>query len=145
MMRRSVILLTCTLCAVLAVCTLSPSVAIARMYAELTCEPTDEPLVYHCTIKLTDRKTGQPIENAKFVMHTGMPSMPMAHHMPPVEGMPGKEPGMYHGTFHFKMAGEWAIDIRTSAPSRDQMRHKIMVHKKGASPARKEHMKPHKP
>ncbi len=144
MMRHFVLGLTCTLCTVFALCTPSASVAAARLHAEVSCAPTDKPLTYHCTIKLTDRKTGQPIEHAKFVMYTGMPSMPMAHHMPPVEGTPGKEPGVYHGTLHFEMAGEWAIDIRTSAPSRDQMRHKIMVHKKGTSAALQGRMKHHK-
>ncbi|WP_218673787.1 FixH family protein, partial [Candidatus Entotheonella palauensis] len=80
---------------------------------------------------------------SSFVMHTSMPSMPMAHHMPPVQGVPGKAPGVYHGTFHFEMAGEWAIEVRTSTPSRDLMRHKVMIHKKGAQPAMQSD-KPHK-
>ncbi|MFQ5897418.1 MAG: FixH family protein [Candidatus Methylomirabilia bacterium] len=125
MMRRFIVSTISTFFAVLAVWT--PSMAGARMHSEVACKPTDKPLTYHCTVKLTDRKTGEPIENAKLMMHTSMPSMPMAHHMAPVEGMPGNEPGVYHGRFHFEMAGEWAIDIRVSAPSRDQMRHTIMV------------------
>ncbi len=104
--------------------------AAGRMRAEVTCKPAEEPLVYHCTIKLTERETGQPIEGAEFTMHTSMPAMPMAHHAPPVEGEPGTSPGVYYGTFHFQMAGEWVIDIRTTAPSRDQMLHKLMVRKK---------------
>jgi hypothetical protein len=108
------------------------AMAAGRMKAEVACEPTDKPLMYRCAIRLSDRDTGQPIEGAKFMMHTSMPAMPMAHHMPPVEGKADAEPGLYHGMFHFEMAGEWAIDIRTSAPARDQIRHKIMVHKEGA-------------
>ncbi len=108
------------------------AMAAERMKSEVTCEPTDKPLMYRCAIRLSDKKTGQPIEGAKFMMHTSMPSMPMAHHKPPVEGKAGTEPGLYHGMIHFEMAGEWAIDIRTSAPARDQMRHKVMVHKEGA-------------
>ncbi len=106
------------------------SLAGGRMRAEVMCKPAEEPLVYRCTIQLTERETGQPIEGAEFMMHTSMPSMPMAHHAPPVAGKPGTSPGMYHGTFHFQMAGEWVIDIRTTAPSRDQMLHKLMVRKK---------------
>ena len=108
------------------------AMAAKRMNSEVTCEPTDKPLMYRCAIRLSDKKTGQPIEGAKFMMLTSMPDMPMAHHMPPVEGKAGAEPGLYHGIFHFEMAGEWAIDIRTSAPARDQMRHTIMVHQQGA-------------
>ncbi len=145
MKQRFIISVTVALCALLAAWTLFPSPVAARMDSEVTCEPTDMPLVYDCTIKLTDRKTGQPIENAKFMMHTSMPSMPMAHHMAPVEGKPGNAPGVYHGTFHFGMAGEWAIDIRTTAPSRDLMRHTIKVHKKGASSEHKKPMKHPKP
>jgi len=111
---------------------LLPAMAAGRMKSEVTCEPTDKPMMYHCIVKLRDRNTGQPIEGAKFMMHTSMPSMPMAHNMPPVEGKPGGQPGVYQGMVQFEMAGEWAIDIRTSAPSRDQMIHRIMVHKTGA-------------
>ena len=106
------------------------SLAGGRMRAEVTCKLAEELLVYRCTIKLPERETGQPIEGAEFQMHTSMPAMPMAHHAPPVAGEPGNEPGVYHGTFHFRMAGEWVIDIRTTAPSRDQMLHKLMVRKK---------------
>jgi hypothetical protein len=106
--------------------------AAERMRAEVMCKPTGEPLVYRCVIKLFGRKTGQPIEGAKFKMYTSMPAMPMAHHAPGVEGKSGTTPGVYHGTFHFEMAGEWMIEIRTTAPARDLLRHKLMVHKGGA-------------
>ncbi len=115
------------------------SIAAGRIRAEVTCEPAEDPLVYHCTIRLTDRKTGRPIEGAIFKMHTSMPSMPMAHYAPPVEGKPGTAPGVYHATFHFAMAGRWMIDIRTTVPSRDQVQHMIMVPKKGAPPERGKH------
>ncbi len=108
------------------------TMAAERMTSEVTCQPTDRPFMYRCAIRLSDKKTGQPIEGAKFMIHTSMPSMPMAHNMPPVEGKASAEPGLYHVLFQFEMAGEWAIDIRTSAPARDQMRHTIMVHKQGA-------------
>ncbi|MFQ5567474.1 MAG: hypothetical protein ACE5EU_14060, partial [Paracoccaceae bacterium] len=73
MMGRLMMSATFSLCALPVVWTLFASPAAARMHSELTCEPADEALVYNCTIKLTDRKTGQPIENAKFTMHTSMP------------------------------------------------------------------------
>jgi len=113
--------------------------AAGRMDSQMTCESTHEPLVYRCTVRLTDRQTGRPVEHARFMMHTSMPSMPMAHHMPPVEGVPGDEPGVYHGTLRFEMAGQWAIDIRTSAPSRDLMRHRITVRRPGQGPPREKH------
>ncbi len=110
-----------------------------RMTSDLTCEPTDQALVYHCTIRLMQRQDNKPIQDAEFVMNTSMPSMPMAHHMPPVKGQPGKEPGIYHGVFHFEMAGEWAIDVQTQKPFRDIMRHKIIVHKPGGSTSTSHH------
>jgi hypothetical protein len=118
-----------------------PSMAAGRMRSDLTCQATDKPMMYRCTVKLSDRKTGQPIEDAKFMVHTSMPSMPMAHNMPTVEGKPGGAPGVYRVMVHFEMAGEWAIDIRTTAPSRDQMMHKIMVHKAGEGGEHGEEMK----
>ena len=112
------------------------------MRAQVTCQPAQEPLVYHCTIKLTDRETGRPIEGAEFRMHTSMPGMPMAHNMPPVQAKPGSAPGTYHGTIRFEMAGEWVIDIRTTAPSRDQMLHKIIVRKQRAASEERTHEMP---
>ncbi len=64
-----------------------------------------------------------------------------AHHMAPSKGKLGNASGVHHGTFHFKMAGEWVIGIRTAAPSRAQMQHAIKVHKKGESSEHKNHMK----
>lgn len=108
-----------------------PAHAAERMRAEVNCKPTEKPLVVHCVIKLFGRNSGTPIEGAKFKMYLSMPSMPMAHHMKPVDGKPGHAPGEYQAMFYFEMAGEWMIDIRTSVPARDQMQHKIMVRKKG--------------
>jgi hypothetical protein len=109
----------------------APSLAGGRMSSELICRPGDSPLTVHCTIELSDRDTGEPIEGAELVIQTSMPTMPLAHNMPPVEAMPGERPGTYHATFRFEMPGEWAIDIRTSAPVRDQVRHTIMVAREG--------------
>ena len=114
------------------------AIAGGRMESELTCEPADQPLTYDCTIELRDRDTGQPIEGADLQMQTSMPAMPMAHHMPAVEGVPGDEPGVYHATIHFEMAGEWAIDVLTSAPIRDRTRHTIMVRTEGTVPGHQE-------
>ena len=118
-----------------------PAMAAGRMKSDLACQATDKPMMYRCTVKLSDRKSGQPIEDAKFKVHTSMPTMPMAHNMPAAEGKPGGAPGLYHVMVHFEMAGEWTIDIRTTAPSRDQMMHKIMVHKTGEGGKDGEEMK----
>ena len=65
--------------------------------------------------------------------------MPMAHHMKPVDGKPGSAPGEYQGMFHFEMAGEWMIDIRVTDPVRDQILHKVMVHKQGGDAGHGKH------
>ena len=131
--RLSILVLGLHLCAPL------PSSAGGRIDSELACASAETPLTVHCTITLSDRETGEPIEGAELVLQTSMPTMPMAHRMPPVEGMPGDRPGTYHATFHFEMAGEWAIDIRTSTPVRDQTRHTIMVAREGAGGEPPEH------
>ncbi len=142
MIRRPSIRAAALLSLAIAVWPPISSFAGGRMRAQVTCQPAQEPLVYHCTIKLTERETGQPIEGAEFRMYTSMPDMPMAHIMPPVQGKPGSEPGTYHGTFRFEMAGEWVIDIRTTAPSRDQMLQKIMVRKPRAASEEETHETP---
>lgn len=44
---------------------LTLSAHAARLQSDVSCDPTAEPLVYACTIKLSDRETGKPIENAE--------------------------------------------------------------------------------
>ena len=117
----------------------SPSLAGGRMDAEVTCQPAEQPLTYRCAIRLTDRESGEPVEGASFTMRTGMPSMPMAHTTPLVQGEPGGEPGLYRATLQFEMAGEWVIDIRTTAPARDQMLHRLTVHDKGEAGRHDDH------
>ncbi len=96
-----------------------------RAKALVQCEKTDIRLVYDCLIMLMGKKSGKPMEGAKFEVGADMPSMPMAHNVKPVMAMPGKKPGTYHVRIQLKMYGEWALKIDLKEPMRDLLIHKM--------------------
>ena len=49
--------------------------------------------------------------------------MPMAHNVKPVTATAMNKPGMYHARVHLKMAGEWALTMDVSEPTRDRLVH----------------------
>lgn len=103
----------------------APVQAAERPQAKTECKPTDKPLVYDCTITLTGRKSGKPIEGAKLAINADMPSMPMAHNVPPVTATAGGAPGVYKARLTLEMHGEWLLKIRVSGPARDLLLEKI--------------------
>lgn len=52
-------------------------------------------------------------------MKPDMPSMPMAHNIPPVPAEPTDEAGTYAATFRLDMHGRWSMRLDFSAPRRD--------------------------
>lgn len=100
-----------------------PAAAAPRVAAEVLCRPTDEALVYRCFITVIDRRSGAPVSGARLVIGADMPTMPMAHHVAPVEAVPGDTPGAYHATIRLEMLGRWALTIRVSGPVTDQVVH----------------------
>ncbi len=54
-----------------------------------------------------------------------MPSMPMAHNVPPVTGMPTGKPGAYNARLELKMHGEWALTLDVSGAARDRIIKKL--------------------
>ena len=101
-----------------------------RAVAEVTCEPVGEALSYHCMIMLKGRKTDEPIE-ASVTVKAAMPSMAMAHNMPPAKAMPieGK-PGMYMAKFKLEMYGVWALALDVNGKlvgSGERVRDRVIV------------------
>lgn len=67
--------------------------AAERAKANVKCEKTDIQFAYDCHIRLIGKKSGKPIEGAKFEVGADMSSMPMTHNIKPVMAIPGKKPG----------------------------------------------------
>ena len=77
-------------------------------------------------ITITDH-TGKPISNAKVTISLDMPSMPGAHHVPPVLATPTTTPGRYTALLRPEMVGEWTARIEMSAPQRLKIFKKFNV------------------
>ena len=86
-------------------------------------------LGYEFTFKVTKHGSGDPVDGAEFSVSTDMPSMPGAHHMPPVAGEPTGEPGTYRAELDFDMPGEWNLILKFRKPNRDQVVISDMIDK----------------
>jgi hypothetical protein len=64
-------------------------------------QPLARALSRLCTVTLTDRATGRPVEGATVTLSADMPSMPLAHSVPPA-GAAGAAPGVYRGTLSWR-------------------------------------------
>jgi len=99
-----------------------PSVA-----AHVSCVPEGDVLRQRCTVRLTDRGTGRPVSGAVVTLTADMPSMPLAHSVPPVAATPTGDAGSYQGTLHLEMAGRWVVAVRIAGPVSDQLAHPLDV------------------
>ncbi|MBI3991957.1 MAG: FixH family protein [Candidatus Lambdaproteobacteria bacterium] len=98
-----------------------------RAKAELTCQPAQEQLMLDCALRLTNRRSGAPLEGARVSVHADMPSMPMAHNVPPVVAEPGGPPGMYRLRMMLAMAGEWTLRLNISGPLNDVVVTRVQI------------------
>lgn len=109
----------------------SPVLAGERAAAEVTCEPTAEALVYSCTIAVTGRKSAEPVVAEALSVKADMPSMAMAHNIPPARAMPVEgKPGRYMAVLELEMHGEWALAIEVdgkTAGTAARVRDKVIV------------------
>ncbi len=109
----------------------SPVLAGERAGAEVTCQPTGKALVYSCTIAVKGRKSGEPVVAEALSVKADMPSMPMAHNIPPASAMPVEgKPGHYMATLELDMHGEWALAIEVdgkTAGAAARVRDKVIV------------------
>ncbi len=111
---------------------LSPvAVAGERAKAEVTCKAAGEKLVYDCMILLLNKRSGDPITDAKILVKASMPSMPMAHNVVPVTATAMGEPGNYRARLTLEMHGEWALTIDVSGPLRDRLVEKLQLGEMG--------------
>jgi hypothetical protein len=95
--------------------------AEVKAKAEVTCSATAKPLEYDCTIKLSDRRNGEPLTGVDVTIGADMPSMPMAHNVKPAKAMPGNEPGTYRANIKLEMHGDWAVKVDLAGPVRDRI------------------------
>lgn len=109
----------------------SPALAGERAAADVVCEPTAKALVYSCAITVTGRKTAEPVISEALSVKADMPSMPMAHNLPPASAMPVEgKPGHYMATLELEMHGEWALAIEVdgeTAETAARVRDKVIV------------------
>ena len=102
-----------------------------RAKAEVACTAAGEKLVYDCMILLLNKRSGDPIPDAKILVKANMPSMPMAHHAPPITATAMGAPGNYHVRLTLEMHGEWALTIDVSGPLRDRLVEKLQLGEMG--------------
>ncbi len=101
--------------------------APASVAAEVACAPEASVLRQRCRVRLTDRRTGRPVEGATVTLTADMPSMPLAHGVRPVTATPGPQAGTYQGTLELAMTGRWVVAARIAGPVHDHVTHPIDV------------------
>lgn len=79
--------------------------------AAITCTPSARRLVYDCLISLSDKETKRPIIGATISVNADMPSMPMAHSVPPQAAAATAEVGIYRVQLTLEMHGTWALRL----------------------------------
>ena len=108
-----------------------PALAGERAAAEVSCAPTGEALTYSCAIAVTGRKSAEPVVAEALSIKADMPSMAMAHNIPPARAMPvDGRPGRYAVTLELEMHGEWALAIDVdgkTAGTGARVRDKVIV------------------
>lgn len=97
-----------------------------RPQADLQCESFGDGPRLECTLRLT-RADGAPLEGARVQLGASMPSMPMAHSVPPVNAAAAGRPGTYKATLELEMTGVWAIEIDLAAPMRERIVRTVRV------------------
>src|SRR5262245_6197352 len=97
------------------------ALAAARAHATVACRAAGEKLAYDGTIKLTNARTGAALDNARVTIGADMPSMPMAHNVPPVPATATGASGEYHARVRLEMHGDWALRLTVAGALRDQL------------------------
>ncbi|MDU8913305.1 FixH family protein [Aestuariicoccus sp. MJ-SS9] len=105
------------------ICIAPPALA-ERILAEATCSPTHTELQFRCEIALNEG--GAPVDGAAFTVKPDMPSMPMAHNIPPVPAEPTDTPGVYSAQLELQMLGDWTLTLDLTKPRRDRI---VVSHK----------------
>jgi hypothetical protein len=112
----------------------APALAADSVQATVSCKPAGVSLAYDCTFKLTNARTGAPIDNAELSIGADMPSMPMAHNVRPVAAKATATPGEYAARLTVEMHGDWALRLKVAGPLEDQVVQVMRFTKEGAGP-----------
>lgn len=99
----------------------SPALGNTGLNATLACEAAGSRLAYICTIHITEQGTNNPVDGLAIQAKADMPSMPMAHNIPPVRAQALGEPGMYEFPITLDMYGRWAFAMTIAGPRQDML------------------------
>jgi hypothetical protein len=100
----------------------SPAAAQAvRAKADVDCASAGQTLLYDCTIRLTNARTGAALSGVTVSVGADMPSMPGAHNVRPVKAAEQAEKGTYKVQLELEMHGDWAVRLDLSGPIRDRV------------------------
>jgi hypothetical protein len=119
---------------VVLVCAAAPAGAAERARAVVACKAAGEKFSYDCTIKLTNQRTGAPIEKAQIMLGADMPSMPLAHNVRPVSATQTATAGEYQARITLEMLGDWALRLRVAGPVEDQLVEVLNFSERGSGP-----------
>lgn len=103
----------------LALLSLATPAMADRILADASCAPMPMDLHYSCNIFLTEGD--MPVEGAAFTVTPAMPSMPMAHNIPPVEAVETEKQGAYTAKLQLGMPGDWTLTLDLTSPRRDRI------------------------
>ena len=112
----------------------APAAAADRVRVAVACKVAAEALAYDCIFKLTNARTGAPIDNAELSIGADMPSMPMAHNVRPVAAKGTSTPGEYAARLTLEMHGDWALRFKIAGPVKDRLVEVIRFTREGAGP-----------
>ena len=120
----------------------APASAADRARAAVACKAAGPKLTYDCTIKLTNQRTGAPIEKAQLMVGADMPSMPLAHNVRPVAAAETSTAGEYQTRLTLEMLGNWAVRVRIAGPLSDQVVEVLNFSERGSGPPSRKSAKP---
>lgn len=90
-----------------------------------TCVPMAEERKFDCRVILDEKADKEATVEA--VVSMSMPSMPMAHNVPPAELVEDEDQrGHYTFDIELPMLGDWIVTYDVNAPRRDRFRNRLM-------------------
>ncbi|GAC1538826.1 MAG: hypothetical protein NVS2B4_18800 [Ramlibacter sp.] len=90
-----------------------------RAAADLDCVVAGAGPLLDCTVRLS--RGGAPLQGANVTLGAAMPSMPMAHHVPPIAAAATGRPGEYRGLLLLAMGGTWTVQVDLAAGARERI------------------------
>ena len=125
----------------------APALAADRARATMSCKPASEKFAYDCTFKLTNARTGAPLEQAQVTIGADMPVDADGAQRAARSATATGAPGDHQARLMLEMHGDWAVRLRVARPIRDQIVEVISFERhrqrgpprRKAAPARGEH------